>query len=169
MGKHGMTRKAFLSGPPRFLADRMLGKLVRYLRIAGFDTLFLGVGENPVDETRRSRRILLTRNRAVAGRCRALGLACVLVEENYPHGQTGEVVKKLGARRHARPFTRCVECNIRLEDVRDKAEVKGWVPPFVYRSQSAFRRCRGCGRIFWDATHKRSMQRLLASVFGEEA
>lgn len=163
-----MPSKPAHQGAPRFLADRMLGKLVRYLRIAGFDTLFLGGGKNPVDEARRLRRILLTRNRAVAGRCRALGLACVLVEENYPHGQTGEVVKKLGARRHARPFTRCVECNIRLEDVRDKAEVKGWVPPFVYRSQDAFRRCTGCGRIFWDATHKRSMQRLLASVFGEE-
>jgi uncharacterized protein with PIN domain len=154
-------------GPPRLLADRMLGKLVRYLRIAGFDTLFLDSGKDPVDEARKSRRILLTRNRAAAGRCRALGLDCLLVLENYPHGQTGEVVKKLGLRRLARPFTRCVECNIPLRDVRDRTEVKGWVPPFVYRSQSAFRRCPGCGRIFWDATHKRSMQRLLASVFGE--
>jgi uncharacterized protein with PIN domain len=153
---------------PRLLADRMLGKLVRYLRIAGFDTLFLESGKNPVDEARRSRRILLTRNRAVAGRCRTLGLACVLVLENYPHGQTGEVVSKLGARRHAKPFTRCVMCNIPLLDVKDKADVKGWVPPFVYRSRSAFRRCPGCGRIFWNATHKRSMQRLLASVFGEK-
>jgi len=163
-----MARKTAHQSPPRFLADRMLGKLVRYLRIAGFDTLFLGSGINPVDEARKSRRILLTRNRAVAGRCKALGLACVLVEENYPHGQTGEVVKKLGARRHARPFTRCVVCNILLQDVQDKSDVKDWVPPFVYRSQNAFRRCPGCGRIFWDATHKRSMQRLLASLFDEQ-
>lgn len=162
-----MPSKAVHQGPPRLLADRMLGKLVKYLRIAGFDTLFLEGGKNPVDEARKSRRILLTRNRTVAERCRARGLDCLLVEENYPHGQTGEVVRKLGAVRHARPFTRCVACNIPLEDVQDKAEVKGWVPPFVYRSRNAFMRCPGCGRIFWDATHKRSMQRLLASVFGE--
>ena len=48
----------------RFLADAMLGKLAKYLRICGFDTAYRTVNdEDPVQWARKEGRILLTRNR----------------------------------------------------------------------------------------------------------
>src|SRR2546430_438365 len=49
---------------PRFLADRMLGKLARWLRILGYDTAYLPQlsPEGVMREGRRQRRLILTRD-----------------------------------------------------------------------------------------------------------
>lgn len=150
---------------PRLLADRMLGKLVKYLRIAGFDTAYIKPEKNPVEEARKSKRVLLTRNRTAAARCRALGLEYIFLKDNYPCNQTKEVVEKIRLKDRPRPFTRCVFCNAILSKVDHKEKVEGWVPPFVYETQKEFKRCPTCNRVFWNATHKRSMERLLESIF----
>jgi uncharacterized protein with PIN domain len=159
MGRRGRKIKL-----PLLLADRMLGKLVRYLRIAGFDTLYVGPEKNPLEETRRTGRTLLTRNRSIASRCNMLGLSCILVDNNYPHDQTREVLEKLGDTAQPEPYTRCVFCNSVLVNISNKEEVEGWVPPFVYSTQEQFKKCPDCGRVFWDATHKESMEKFIKSV-----
>ena len=144
----------------------MLGKLARYLRMAGFDTLYIGREGDPVEEARKSGRVLVTRNRLAAARCAVLGIECIEVRDNYPHNQTREVMRRMKRGARPSPYTRCVFCNTRLEEVGDKAAVEGWVPPFVYKSQDRFKKCPGCGRIFWNATHKKSMDRFMKSIFG---
>jgi len=142
----------------------MLGKLVRYLRLAGLDTAYLAAGDEPIEQARRSGRVLLTRNRAAARRCAALGLPCLPVRDNYPFGQAREILRALGGEARPRPCTRCVFCNVPLEEVEDRTDAEGWVPPYVFRTQRAFKKCPSCGRFFWDATQRRSINRLLTSL-----
>jgi uncharacterized protein with PIN domain len=142
----------------------MLGKLVRYLRLAGLDTAYLAAGDEPIEQARRTGRVLLTRNRAAARRCAALGLPCLPVRDNYPFGQAREILAALAAEGRPRPCSRCVFCNVPLQEVADPTDAEGWVPPYVYRTQRAFKKCTACGRFFWDATQKRSVDRLLKSL-----
>ena len=142
----------------------MLGKLVRYLRLAGIDTAYLASGDEPVEQARRSGRVLLTRNRAAARRCAALGLPCLPVRDNYPFGQAKEILGALAGEGRPRPCSRCVFCNVPLEEVADRTDAEGWVPPYVFRTQRAFKKCPACGRFFWDATQRRSINRLLTSL-----
>ena len=113
---------------------------------------------------RRTRRILLTRSRSVAERCASLEIEHILIHDNYPHGQTKEVLKKTGFKGKLKSFSRCLDCNTVLKKVGNKKQVKGWVPPFVYETHDSFRQCPDCRKYFWDASHKKSMERFLSSI-----
>ena len=52
--------------------------------------------------------------------------------------------------------------NAVLEKVeRNKEEVKELVPHYVFKTQSQFRQCPACKRIYWRGTHWRAMTRRL--------
>jgi len=49
-------------------------------------------------------------------------------------------------------FYRCIECNTPLEDIA-KEKIKTKVPEYVYQTQSTFKQCTNCRKIFWKGTH----------------
>jgi hypothetical protein len=57
-------------------------------------------------------------------------------------------------------FSRCLRCNLPLVDA-DREAARARVPPFVARTQERFRRCPGCGRLYWRASHVRRMRERL--------
>ncbi len=66
------------------------------------------------------------------------------------------------------PFTRCAECSSLLTAL-PHADARDLVPPYVWQTQAEFRRCSGCGRVYWKGTHWPSVQaRLAAASPGEE-
>lgn len=56
-------------------------------------------------------------------------------------------------------------CNGELADV-PAGEVAGEVPPGVAARIDAFRRCRSCGQVFWDGSHCRRLDVLVARARG---
>jgi len=154
--------------PPKFIADHMLGRLARWLRILGYDTLFAadsaaGAGQ-ALDDAVIARlaqaedRWLLTRDRQLL---RRRGLRGLLIEAENVEAQLAQVVRACGLTSQ-RLFTRCLVCNALLEEIA-KSAVAGLVPPYVYRTQAQFRRCPACGRIYWRGTHWRAMSEKLKS------
>ncbi len=147
---------------PRFLADDMVGKLARWLRIIGLDVASAGrVDDN--DLVRRALeedRILLTRHARLLEQISAKDLKPRRGELNWivlksPHylEQIDQVLEENGLRiDQARLFTRCLVCNSRLEPA-SKEEVAGEVPEFTYSIQDAYARCRNCNKVFWTGTH----------------
>lgn len=144
---------------PRFVADKMLGRLARWLRILGCDALYGSnfSGRGLLEVARRERRIVLTRDRRLV-RDRQMP-PYLLVESDHFREQLRQVVTAFAIDPTARLFRRCVECNAELDEV-DRTEAAGRVPEFVYQTQSRFRRCGRCGHLYWDATH-------VARVLGE--
>jgi uncharacterized protein len=148
---------------PRFVADVHLGRLARYLRLLGFDTLY----DNDLDDaglarlTSRERRILLTRDVGLLKRSAVVRGQWLRSRE--PEKQVEQLVDALHLRRAIRPFTRCMICNGPLSAVA-RREVDGLVPPRVYRRFRAFSRCRDCRRVYWRGTHFLRLQRLVAHV-----
>jgi uncharacterized protein len=145
----------------RFAADRNLGKLAKWLRILGYDTLYdRGIADrNFLRRAAEDGRIALTRRRDLAGSARPGSL--VVVESDRVEAQMGEVLKKIGREPDTSlRMTRCLHCNAPLEPVA-KASVEGLVPAYVHGACTRFRRCPGCGKIFWPGTHTRHVEERL--------
>ncbi len=143
----------------------MLGRLARWLRVLGYDTLYLPELDDAALArlARAEDRILLTRDRELA---RRKGLRVLLLQDDQVEQQLRIVVARLGLTAND-AFSRCIQCNIMLEEV-NREEARPLVPPFVYNTQTRFRRCPQCGRVYWRGTHWAHMVELLESEGWEE-
>jgi uncharacterized protein with PIN domain len=137
---------------PRFFADAMLGRLARWLRILGYDTSYEAHVEDAslVRRAIQEERVILTRDRALPEEFRVPAL--VLVEAERPEEQLRELVTRLGLDTERRLFTRCSLCNAGLEPV-SRDQISQRVPARVLRDHDHFKRCLGCGRVYWEGSH----------------
>ncbi|MBE9507112.1 MAG: Mut7-C RNAse domain-containing protein [Chloroflexi bacterium] len=144
--------------PLRLLADGMLGRLAKWLRLMGYDTAYDNAATDPelAHRARAEGRVLLTRDHELAAR---RGLRTLLIQSEILEEQMQEVRDALGPPPHP-PLSRCAVCNTALEPV-SPAEIADRVPPFVLRTQSEFHRCSGCGRVYWSGSHVQMMQKQL--------
>lgn len=148
--------------PPALIVDAMLGKLARWLRLAGYNTAFWREGSDDelIAAAREQRRLIVTKDRGLAGR---RGVDAVRIDADALDEQMQEARAALSQRGLLpEPFTRCAECNGAIEELpREQAE--GLVPPYVWHTQSEFRRCAHCGRVYWKGTHWPAVQGRLAA------
>lgn len=135
--------------PPRFLADAMLERLARWLRVLGFDAACAAGPDTAVMERAAAEsRHLLTRDRRLAAD--AHSLAPVLIRSDEPLDQLREVLEHFDLPIPDDLFRRCMLCNVPLLD-----------------EPGDHRRCPDCGRVHWEGSHTRRMRAALARMFGE--
>ncbi len=148
---------------PRFLCDNHLGRLARWLRLLGFDTLWDPVW--PEAEVARrginSGRTVLSRSLALLKR-REL-VRAMLVRPDDPLAQARQVVARFQLAGRVRMFGRCSVCNGLLEKVA-KADVRAQIPPRTARWLDEYYRCRGCGRLYWEGTHTGAIETMLHNL-----
>ena len=145
---------------PRFGADGHLGQLARHLRMAGFDTLWSAGWDDDriIQLAAVQKRAILTRDKGMLRRKeveRGYFVRAIESEE-----QLREVVHALQLERLIAPFTRCRECNAPLESVAKEAVIER-LPPKVRDVYEAFKRCPGCGRVYWQGSHFERMKGIL--------
>jgi uncharacterized protein len=153
---------------PRFIADENVGKLGRWLRLLGFDTiLFSGDDRDLIRQALAEDRIILTRDTHIALVRPAVGgiLKVVTFATDRPEEQICRVIHELGIKDLTRPLTRCLECNTSLADIT-REEAQGRVPSYVYQTQVQFVACPGCRRIYWRGTHWQALQKRLVALIG---
>ena len=154
----------------KFIVDSNVGRLARWLRIAGFDTVFI----NDLDDNRLVRlalsegRVLLTKDTQILKRrVAATGrLKVILIESEEVKQQLRQVLKTLNLASQIRPFTLCLECNQPLV-TKAKEEVKDLVPPYVFQTQTQYMQCPACQRVYWRGTHWQRMSRELGRIASE--
>jgi uncharacterized protein with PIN domain len=151
---------------PRFVLDAHLGKLASYLRLVGLDAEYDPARDDPelVEQSNQGERALLTRDRGLLMHA-SLQRGC-FVRSTAPLGQAAEVVGRFALRGLLDPFSRCTVCNGELVDA-DPHEVADRVPAPVVESHSEFRRCPGCGRIYWQGSHHRRLRRVVEHISHE--
>ena len=146
---------------PRFLADAMLGRLARWLRVIGYDTVHLPMDTPDAVLVRRAHeegRILLTRDRHLLRELRPAGAMEVLSE--VPLEQLRQVVAACALTPPAELLCRCLLCNTELDAVAPAA-VREQLPPSARDLPGPVRRCPTCGRVYWRGSHARRMQAAL--------
>jgi len=155
-----------------FIVDSNAGKLARWLRMMGYDTLFFSDIEDGhlVDMAMKEGRVVVTRDTQIAKRRVAANgsLRVILSRDDDPKQQLMQVLKELNLDCRQMQFTRCLECNRRLVS-RSKEEVKDLVPPYVFRTQTQYMQCPSCKRIYWQGTHWQRMKRDLEEITASSA
>ena len=149
----------------KFLADRMLGKLAKELRMLGYDTAYYrGEEAYPLIKLAREEdRVILTRNTKLF--LKGPEDRILQVMEVKPSLQLRELLqKKVISLNEGAPFSRCLLCNLPLDEIpRDEAE--GKVPDYILYQQREFFRCPGCLRIYWRGSHLDHMLRKMEELF----
>jgi uncharacterized protein with PIN domain len=145
----------------RFIADRMLGTLTRYLRFMGYDTLSantLKAGDTREDTAllgiaRAEGRILLTRDRELARRG---GEMAVFVEGDDVMAQV-RMLHSLGLITPIVAMDRCSLCNTELRPATD-AEVEEADYVTEERISIEFFLCPTCHKLYWMGSHGRNLE-----------
>ncbi|MEM3444344.1 MAG: Mut7-C RNAse domain-containing protein [Thermoplasmata archaeon] len=145
----------------KFLADHMLGRLARWLRLLGYDVIYARPGISDAELAtlaENTGRILLTRDKGLASRARN-GL---LIKTDEVLHQIEELRDKLGLSL-VLELDRCSLCNNPIEKV-EAGFVRGKVPEKVFASFSEFWYCRHCRKIYWYGSHVKKMQERLENA-----
>lgn len=148
-----------------FIVDVNVGRLAKYLRAAGFDTLY-----DPGWKDGYIARLLLTERRILLTRDLGLLMRRQVDFGRYvraadPVLQLQEILSLFGLEEQIDPFSRCLECNDVLQKV-SKEEVYHRLEPLTKKYYDSFSRCPGCGRVYWAGSHIERMRRLFPDYFG---
>ena len=148
---------------PVFILDVHLGKLARYLRIAGFDSLYSNNYEDTEISEIASRdgRIVLTRDRGLLKR--SIVKRGYWIRSQSPPAQLDEVIGKFDLGGRIRPFTICPSCYGVLVK-KPKKEIAEKLPEKTALYYNDFSVCVSCGKIYWKGSHFRKIDQLLGRI-----
>lgn len=139
-------------GGHKFICDSHLGKLARYLRLFGFDTLYnrnINTDNiirlaNEESRTVLTRSILLLKNSNI--------LSGYWIRSENPLEQLIQVLSQLELMKEINPLKRCIVCNGVLEKV-DKEKIENELLPEIKKHFNVFYTCNSCKKIYWQGSH----------------
>jgi uncharacterized protein with PIN domain len=144
----------------KFIADGMLGKLTRWLRMLGQDVKYSNQSEDAelIALAEKEQRFLLTRDLELYQHAVAKGIVAFYVEGRTEAEKLAELAERfnfsltINLRR-----SRCPRCNtqIRLapkETIADKVEKNTLI------HYDEFWKCPKCGQIYWQGAHWKGIQ-----------
>ena len=140
----------------RYLADLMLMRLGRWLRLLGQDVA-CPEGESDdalIDQAKAERRTIITRDRGLFQASRSAGLPCLLISSSKLSDQLAEMARA-GLPLRLDP-KRCTMCNGPLDEVDEVAE--GEMPG------GRRWRCRSCKKLYWVGGHWKKMESMLQEI-----
>lgn len=148
---------------PKFISDVHLGKLSKYLRMLGFDTLYNTnfTGEEIIKISLKEIRTILTRDTGILKRNEVTHAAYVY--GTYPEEQLVNIIKRFDLKRIIKEFSRCLECNSLLSKI-EKDKIADKIPPKVKTFQNEFYICNGCKKIYWKGSHFENMSKLIEKI-----
>lgn len=152
----------------RFLADGMLGKLTRWLRILGHDVHYLvdADDERLLELAQSEKRVLLTRDLALSQRAAGHGVEAVFVDAVDEVGQLAGLAMMFGFGLVVDfSVSRCPKCNGSLESVSKEA-VADEIPELTSTYYDEFWRCLGCGKVYWRGSHWKRIAKTLEAARG---
>lgn len=152
-----------------FLADVMLKKAGRWLRILGFDVAF------PLDEAddailkqaAEQDRLLLTKDEELVKRAQNAGVKVYLVKKLHNPKQVAEIMSEFSLAMPQKIVPkRCAACNGLLKSA-EKAQVGAKVPEKVLAEKEKFWLCNSCGHVFWEGSHWERILESAKEIAGE--
>jgi len=147
----------------KFVVDSHLGKLVRHLRLLGFDAVYKNTFPDAeiVAIAVKEKRIVLTRDIGL--------LKNKLVRYGYfPRSvdadkQLKEVLGHFELYSRVKPFTRCISCNGKFRRIA-KSKIADQLPPKVKKYYNRFYVCDSCGKIYWQGSHYEKLVKIVERV-----
>ena len=147
----------------RFITDAHLGKLAKYLRLLGFDTLHFKEGDDKTLEAlaREEERVLITRDRVLYGWAKA---ECYFPINIDTESQLKEILEHYDLYHECCPFSRCMVCNGEVHEIKNPSKILHRIPEKVREYNSRFWQCEQCKKIYWHGTHYERMKAKIAAI-----
>ncbi|MFQ5975300.1 MAG: DUF5615 family PIN-like protein [Candidatus Hydrothermarchaeales archaeon] len=139
----------------KFIADAMLGRLARWLRLSGYDVQYTNDMENGLvlRISREEGRIILTRDKGLYEKAIRNNTQAVLLKSNDFTDRIRQLQKELGVIIQDNPkLARCPVCNGVIAQIQKK-EVGFEVPPKILEQVDEFWKCTECEKIYWHGGH----------------
>jgi uncharacterized protein len=151
-----------------FMADAMLGKIARKLRMFGFDTIYdPNIDDMDIlDSSKNKGRIVLTSDRMLFKRCKKKGIDTILTYketeiENLVTIFSSLNIKSINSQKV--PFL-CTSCNGLIETISDKNLIKYDIPVRLLHSNKIFYKCTNCRKIYWRGSHMEQISFLINEI-----
>jgi hypothetical protein len=149
----------------RLMCDEMLLRLGKWLRAAGYDTAIAARGvadEHVVALAVREERLLFTCDKRMVPLLERHDVAWLLLPTSRARDAVPLLEETLGIDMRFAPWSRCLACNVPLEDVsRDEVD-----PAWLARApkDKDLYHCPACRHVFWEGSHVRRLDERLASL-----
>ena len=151
-----------------FMADAMLGKIARKLRMFGFDTIYdPNIDDMDIlDSSKNKGRIVLTSDRMLFKRCKNRGINTILTYketeiENLVTIFSSLNIKSINSQKV--PYL-CTSCNGLLNTIIDKNSIKYDIPVRLLHSNKLFYKCTNCRKIYWRGSHMEQISYLINEI-----
>jgi uncharacterized protein len=147
----------------KFLADGMLGKLTRWLRILGYDVSYsIQLSDNELLEAAKCEsRVLLTRDLELYQRAMAKDIGAFFLQGSTEPERLAELAKRYNLPLRANmEKSRCPKCNGKLE-ILPKKLLLNKVKENTFLSYEQFWRCPKCSKIYWQGAHWKQINNTL--------
>ena len=166
MAQYGQSATNITLKNMKFIADVMVGKLARYLRMAGYDVLYINDASDDeiIKIAQKSGRIVLTRDSLMLKRriFKNGTLRSVFIKHDLLIDQLRQLHSGLGLSLNP-DLARCLVCNDSLIEAT-RAKAKDKVPPYVFKTQEDFMYCSKCGHYYWKGTHYDNIKKIFTSI-----
>lgn len=148
---------------PAFIADCHLGKVAKYLRLMGFDTLyFTHITDNDLIRlASEQNRVIVTCDKALSERKTAAEI--FLIKASETKAQLRSLFEHYRLKEFIAPFSRCIVCNTPLQSI-EKEKIVEKLPHKVRECFSDFEYCPICERAYWHGDHYRHMKAFIKSM-----
>jgi hypothetical protein len=149
-----------------FVADAMLKKLARWLRLLGVETLY----PDSIDDSeiikfaKKKNKILLTMDTELCRRARKNDVRVFLMPRRSTEEQLVLLIKRFKLDISEAPSKAlCPLCNGLLKEV-GKKDVKGKVQEELLSKHDIFWMCKKCKKVFWEGSHWERIKRNVENV-----
>ncbi len=149
----------------KFLADGMIGRLARWMRLIGCDVEYLN--DVPDDELLKraasENRILLTSDVALYRNAVTKGADAFLVSGKDQAEKLAKVAKRFDLSLKVNTNTsRCPTCGSSIKKVA-KTAIKGKVLLTTFKVYNEFWMCKNqsCGKVYWQGSHWKKIDEVL--------
>lgn len=148
----------------RFALDSSLGALAKWLRILGFDSVYVPGTPSKVSLFCGTEdRIILTRTHRI--QAENPGRHLLFIRHNDLRDQLIQVVSDLKLDfSDVKPFSRCIRCNSPVHEI-SREQIRSFVPDYVYETGFSFKKCPACERIYWPGSHVKRVMVILTEIF----
>ncbi|HLN89848.1 MAG TPA: Mut7-C RNAse domain-containing protein [Candidatus Binatia bacterium] len=153
----------------KFLADGMLGKLTRWLRMLGQDVLYsVQLGDSELLElAKKENRILLTKDFELYKRATSRGLDTYYVEGKTESERLAEVSKRYNLQLTINmDESHCPICNTKLNSV-PKEQLQSELEKNTFTYYDKFWKCPNCGQIYWQGAHWKQINNTLIQAHAQ--
>ena len=137
---------------PKFVLDTHLGKLARYLRLAGFNSVYSNDLEDSeiIKISLSDNRIILTRDKGILKNSSVTHGYYIRSQE--PKEQIYEVIRRFDLKSLIKPFTICSSCNGKIVTV-SKDSILKQLKYLTRKHYNRFYMCSECRKIYWEGSH----------------